>query len=81
MSIGGTYQHQRYTAAVWTLNNYELKDGELGFETDTGQAKINLTGANAAWNSLPYWGGAYTPFVPSLKFSIPRNSQYLPLTV
>lgn len=65
MSIGGTYQHKRNTASAWTSNNYTLKDGELAFETDTGLAKINLTGADATWNSLGYAFSLYAPWTPS----------------
>jgi len=54
MPVSGTYQHKRYTAAVWTANNYMLLPGELAFETDTSLAKINLNSVATAWNSLPY---------------------------
>lgn len=80
MSIGGTYQHRRYTAATWTSNNYTLLPGELAFETDTGLAKVNLNSVDTAWNSLAYWGGGGgSPTAPSLNFSISTNSQYLAL--
>jgi hypothetical protein len=43
---------RRDTAANWQSNNPTLKNGELGFETDTGAYKFG-DGATA-WNSLGY---------------------------
>lgn len=75
--IPGTFKHQRYTAAQWTANNYKLKDGELAFEIDTGKAKINLTGADAAWNSLNYAFALYVAplAVPALTLTSSTPTQ------
>lgn len=45
-------QTRRDTAATWTQFNPILALGELGFETNTGKAKIG--NGTTAWNSLPY---------------------------
>lgn len=45
-------QFRRGTAALATSNNSILADGELGYETDTGLAKIG--DGVTAWTSLPY---------------------------
>ena len=41
-------------AATWTANNPTLRDGELGFEEDTGKWKLG--DGVTAWNSLGYFG-------------------------
>jgi hypothetical protein len=48
-----TIQIRRDTAANWTSVNPVLHDGELGYEKDTGKAKIG--NGTTAWNSLSYW--------------------------
>ncbi len=48
-------QLRRDTAAVWTLANPILAEGEIGIETDTNQVKIG--NGLAHWNELPYFGG------------------------
>lgn len=47
-------QIRRGTAALWTSTNPTLAEGELGYETDTGEIKIGdgLT----AWTGLTYIG-------------------------
>ena len=39
------------TAADWAAGNYQLRQGELGIETDTGRRKV---GEGKAWNSTDY---------------------------
>lgn len=51
-------QLRRDTAANWTSENSILAEGEVGFETDTGEAKIG--DGSTAWNSLDYFGGGGT---------------------
>ena len=45
-------QHRRGTASQWTAGNPILLAGELGYETDTGYAKIG--DGTTAWTSLLY---------------------------
>lgn len=45
-------QHRRDSAADWTSTNPTLAEGEWGYETDTGKAKIG-DGATT-WTSLAY---------------------------
>lgn len=52
MSVVTQIQFRRGTASQWTSANPTLASGELGFETDTGYAKIG--NGSTAWNSLPY---------------------------
>jgi hypothetical protein len=52
MSVVTQIQFRRGTAAQWTSANPTLASGELGFETDTGFAKIG--NGSTAWNSLAY---------------------------
>lgn len=47
-----TWKHRRDTAANWTANNPVIGDGQLGFETDTGLAKLG--DGVTAWTSLDY---------------------------
>ena len=52
-------QQRRGYAAQWTSVNPVLRQGELGYELDTG--KIKFGDGITAWNSLPYFtGGAGT---------------------
>ena len=46
------WQTKRDTAANWTSNNPILLNGEWGYETDTGKAKIG--NGSTAWTSLAY---------------------------
>lgn len=55
MSIAGTYQHKRNTAAVWTSTNPVLMAGEIGLETDT--LKLKAGDGTTAWTSLSYLNG------------------------
>lgn len=48
-----TIQLRRGTAAQWTSANPVLKQGELGYETDTKLAKLG--DGTTAWTSLAYW--------------------------
>lgn len=48
-------QWRRDTAAAWAAANPVLAEGEAGFETDTGRAKVG--NGSSAWNVLPYMGG------------------------
>ena len=50
MVAGRAFQIRRGTAAGWTLSNYVLKDGELGFAKDTRDLKIG--DGSTGWNSL-----------------------------
>jgi hypothetical protein len=52
MSVVTQIQLRRGTAASWTSANPTLAAGEMGFETDTGKAKIG--NGSTAWNSLAY---------------------------
>ena len=53
-------QIRRDNAAVWTLVNPVLADGEIGIEKDTGKAKIG--DGVTAWSALSYWdfGGMFS---------------------
>ena len=51
--MASTIQNRRDTAANWTAVDPVLANGEMGYETDTGKAKIG-DGATA-WISLAYW--------------------------
>lgn len=48
-------QLRRDTKALWAANNPVLLLAELGYEYDTGKAKMG-DGVNP-WNDLPYWPG------------------------
>lgn len=50
-----TIKWRRDTASAWTAANPVLAEGEAGFETNTGKAKVG--NGTTAWNSLPYFGG------------------------
>lgn len=39
------------TAAEWSAANYQLAQGEVGYETDTGRKKI---GVGKVWNDTDY---------------------------
>jgi hypothetical protein len=52
MPVVTQIQFRRGTAAQWTSANPTLASGELGYETDTGFAKIG--NGSTAWNSLAY---------------------------
>jgi hypothetical protein len=52
MSVVTQIQFRRGTASQWTSANPTLASGEMGFETDTGYAKIG--NGTTAWTSLPY---------------------------
>ena len=43
---------RRDTASNWTKKNPVLREGEEGYETDTGRCKIG--DGNTAWNALSY---------------------------
>lgn len=48
-----TIQLRRDMAATWTARNPVLHEGELGYELDTGKAKMG--DGSSGWTSLPYW--------------------------
>lgn len=48
-------QFRRDTSANWILNDPTLLQGEMGYELDTGYAKIG--DGVTAWTSLTYFGG------------------------
>lgn len=50
---------RRDVADDWVSINPLLKNGEPGYEEDTGRLKIG-DGLNR-WNTLPYFGGSETP--------------------
>lgn len=52
MAVVTQIQFRRGTSTQWTSTNPVLASGELGFETNTGFAKIG--DGTTAWNSLPY---------------------------
>ncbi len=54
-----TLKLRRDTAANWTSADPTLEDGEFGYETDTGKAKIG-DGATA-WSGLAYFGSGGAP--------------------
>lgn len=47
-------QLRRGSASLWQSENTLLAEGEVGFETDTGQFKIG--NGTDPWNDLPYGG-------------------------
>ena len=55
-------QQRRDTAANWTSNNPTLKDGEIGYEKDTGYIKIG--DGSTAWTSLGYIDGTKVSAYP-----------------
>lgn len=49
-------QLRRGTATQWSTANPVLADGEVGYETDTGNIKIGTgVSGSGAWNNLPYY--------------------------
>jgi hypothetical protein len=52
MAVQTQFQFRRGTASQWTSANPTLAAGELGFETNTGKAKIG--DGSTAWTSLAY---------------------------
>lgn len=46
---------RRATSAEWTTINPTLREGEPGFEMDTGKLKVG--NGTTAWKDLPYIGG------------------------
>lgn len=52
--LPGIYIPLHDTSDWLTANDPVLVDGQIGYETDTGNEKINLTGADETWNNLPY---------------------------
>lgn len=52
MATSAILRHRRDTAANWTSSNPVLEAGQLGFETDTGLAKLG--DGVTAWASLKY---------------------------
>tara|TARA_R100001509_G_scaffold65817_2_gene36475 strand:+ start:340 stop:2235 length:1896 start_codon:yes stop_codon:yes gene_type:complete len=55
-------QQRRDTAANWTSNNPTLRDGEIGYEKDTGYIKIG--DGSTAWTSLAYIDGTKVSAYP-----------------
>lgn len=55
-------QQRRDTAANWNSNNPTLKDGEIGYEKDTGYIKIG--DGSTAWTSLGYIDGTKVSAYP-----------------
>lgn len=55
-------QQRRDTAANWTSNNPTLRDGEIGYEKDTGYIKIG--DGSTAWTSLGYVDGTKVSAYP-----------------
>ncbi len=53
MPVETQIQHRQDTAANWTATNPTLAAGELGWESDTNQAKMG--DGVTAWNSLVYF--------------------------
>ena len=51
---------RRDTTANWTTVNPILKDGEMGYEKDTGKMKIG--DGVTAWNALSYFPNIPTTF-------------------
>lgn len=55
--IKTTFQLRRGTSEAWNRVNPVLAYGEPGFEKDTNKLKIG--DGVKAWQSLPYYSGAY----------------------
>lgn len=53
--IRTTFQLKRGTSDAWSRNNPVLKQGEPGYELDTGKLKIG--NGITSWNNLAYFGG------------------------
>lgn len=51
------FQLRRATSSEWTARNPQLRAGEPGVETDTGQLKIGNETCDR-WNDLPYVGSS-----------------------
>jgi len=54
ITLSALQKQRTDTAANWTANNPTLLSGELGFESDTGKAKLG--DGSTAWTSLSYLG-------------------------
>ena len=54
ITLSALQKQRTDTAANWTAENPTLLAGELGFESDTGKAKLGT--GSTAWNSLGYLG-------------------------
>ena len=54
ITLSALQKQRTDTAANWTANNPTLLSGELGFESDTGKAKLG--DGSTAWTSLGYLG-------------------------
>ncbi len=64
-------QLRRDTSTNWFSNNPILLQGEFGYESDTGFAKIG--DGSTAWSSLSYFGGT-GPTGPGVSSTIPGSS-------
>jgi hypothetical protein len=58
MPVNTLMQTRRGTASAWTSANPVLAEGEWGYETNTGKAKVG--NGSTAWTSLSYFGNAGT---------------------
>jgi len=77
ITLSALQKQRTDTAASWTAENPTLLAGELGFESDTGKAKLGT--GSTAWNSLGYLGlipssGIY----PLSQLLMPLGSQSAP---
>ena len=58
--VKSAFTLRRDTAANWSAKNPVLREGEEGYETDTGRRKIG--DGTSAWNEIPYTvDQTYTP--------------------
>lgn len=58
MPVNTLLQTRRGSASAWTSANPVLAEGEWGYETDTGKAKVG--NGSTAWTSLSYFGNVGT---------------------
>lgn len=58
MPVNTLMQTRRGSASAWTSANPVLAQGEWGYETDTGKAKVG--NGSTAWTSLSYFGNVGT---------------------
>lgn len=70
-TISTDIRQRRDTAANWSTNNTILRDGQLGYETDTRKVKI---GRGVVWNETLYINnGAISPTVQTVSTSDPST--------
>ena len=68
-------QLRRDLSANWTYGNPVLKDGELGYETDTERVKIG--NGTTAWTGLPYFGAPSLGELQDVTITNAANGDFL----